>query len=449
MLRPPALSRYIAGLPFFDSHSHLAGFDVGGPVDDRQGRTLAQLLANDYLAYLAGSCCDVPITAQKNAPPGSGPGDEAEFRALLPLLAECRALSTYAVIREGLRALHGFRGADITPANWRALNDRIVATYQRHGERGWQREVARRAGVVRQVQICQLPYVLEHWPALPPAERAAQQALLLPALVLDGFAFTGFAQNRAMRERALALVGAAPTTYADYLAFCRTALDRFVAGGGRAVKLLAAYVRPLAFAPVPASVAEPLFARGVERLAPDELRQLQDHLVWELLALAVERRLPLLVHTGYAIPTAWGDPELLLPLLQSPRLKGLRLGLCHSGWPRHAGAMLMARTYRGCYLDISWNPMLSPASARTILSEALDMVPMNKLMLGTDCGTAESFYGTVQLTRRLVAEVLADKVRAGQFALPVARRAARCLFYGNAAAFFGEPLPAGAPPLEE
>lgn len=433
------LHQAIHALPFFDTHSHMAGMDTGGPLDDRGDVTLPAILEHDYLAYLANACCDVPVHAQ-NLFAYSAARAAGQFHALQPLLDACRALSTYAALRDGIRALYPFEGADIAAANWEGINRQILDTYRRLGVRAWQREVLRRAGVVRQVHICQFPYVAEHWAALPPDERAAQSAVLRPSLVLDGLAFTGLQQNTAMRARAMALLGLQPGDYTAYLDFCRTVLDRFQAGGGSSVKILAAYVRTLRFEPVPAERARDLFARGFATLPVGEQQALQDHLVFELLAMARERHLPLLVHTGYAIPTAWGDPEHLLPLCTHPRLAQLKIALVHAGWPHSGGALLMARTYRNCYLDLAWIPLLSPAIAAQLLAEAADTVPMNKIMIGTDCGTVESFYGTVGLIRRLLAEVLQRKVDQGQFSSTVALAFARRILYETAAEFFNEPI---------
>ena len=44
-----------------------------------------------------------------------------------------------------------------------------------------------------------------------------------------------------------ALLGANPKTLAEYLAFCGRVLDRFQAEGGKSVKVLSAYHRPLLF----------------------------------------------------------------------------------------------------------------------------------------------------------------------------------------------------------
>ena len=76
---------------------------------------------------------------------------------------------------------------------------------------------------------------------------------------------------------------------------------------------------------------------------------------------------------------------------------------------------------------------------RRMLGEAIDMVPMNKVMLGTDCGTAECFYGAAKLNRRILADVLLAKVAEGQFAMSVAQSIARRFLYENACEFFGVP----------
>jgi len=421
------LRNYIDTLPFFDSHSHMAGFDVGTPLDDKQGRSLPQILVNDYLQYLSGSCCDTTITSDV-------PIEQAEehFRSILPLLDVCRGMTTYTVYREAIRELHPYEGDDIALDNWAAINEQVVRAYQQYGERAWQREVVRRAGVVKQAHMCQLAYVVDHWSSLPEAERAAQAAYLVPCLFIDGYFFGGFDVCHEGRRRSLEILDARPTTHGQYVAFCGQVLDRFIREGGRAVKLVSAYVRTLKFEDVPDAVAEPLFARGPESLEGDDRRRLEDNLLWHLVRMAKDRGLPLLVHTGYTTPTEWGDPEHLLDIIGT----GINVALLHSGWPREGGAMLLARSRRNCYFDMCWTPLLSPTLARHIMGMAIDMLPMNKIMIGTDCGSAEAFFGTVKLVRQVLYDVLAEKVHDGQFGTAVARKIARAILHDTAAEFF-------------
>jgi|GEM_PF-1151596 len=427
------LRAFIEAQPMIDTHSHVAGFDFGTPLDDKQGFSLPQILMRDYLLYLAGACGELP------AKPGGGEWtiDDAEehFLALQPLLAEYRGLTTYAVLREGIRELHPFNEPDITPANWREINDSIVAAYRAHGERAWLRRVAQKAGIVKQTQMTAFSYPTTFWDSLPAEEREAEKNLLMPSLILDGLLHAGWPAHRDAREQAYDIVGMWPKTYQEHLAFCEAVLDAFVSHGGVSVKILAAYSRSLRFEEVPDETAAAHFAKGPETLAGAPLRELQDNLCHKILAMAVERGLPLIVHTGYSIPSSQGDPENLLNL--AAKFRKLKIDLAHSGWPRHGQALLMARTYRNCYFNLCWTPVLSEELGRRILGEAIDSTPRNKILLGTDCGTVEAMLGTVRLLRRVLFEVLREKMSAGQFDLPVAKSYARAILYDNPREFYG------------
>jgi len=430
------LRAYIDAQPMIDTHSHVAGFDFGTPLDDKRGFSLPQILMRDYLLYLAGSCGELP------AKPGGGEWTiddaEAHFLALQPLLAEYRGLTTYAVLREGIRELHPFSEADITPANWRAINDSIVAAYRTHGERAWLRRVAQQAGIVKQTQMAAFSYVTSFWDSLLEEERDAEKDLLMPSLILDGLLYAGWTAHREAREQAYDIVGMWPRTYDEHLAFCEKVLDTFIDHGGVSVKLLTAYSRTLRFEEVPDKTAAAHFAQGPETLAGEPLRELQDNLCHKMLAMAMERGLPLIVHTGYSIPTSWGDPENLLNL--AVKFRKLKIDLAHSGWPRHGGTLLMARTYRNCYFNLCWTPVLSAELGRRILGEAIDSTPRNKILVGTDCGTVECMLGAVRLLRRVLFEVLHEKIRAGQFDLAVAKSYARAILHDNAREFYGLPV---------
>jgi hypothetical protein len=431
----PDLRDHFAALPFVDTHAHFAGGDFGTPADDRGGKNLAQVLMADHLRYL--------LEAQGAAPEffadyrsWSADDAEAQMAVVLPLLDRVRHLTAYAAVRDGIRELYPFPEDDLGDGNWRRVNEQLLATYRRHGERAVTRAVLRRARTVLHNQMVELPYVTDHFDALPAAERTHQN-LLLPSLVLDGYLFTGFAASTKGRRRSQELLNSEPKTHADYLAFLAKVLDLFASRGGRSVKLMLAYHRTLRFDHVPDMEAERLFARGPETLRGEGLHRLQDNLAWHLLELAAKRKLPLIVHTGYSVPTDWANPEHLLPLITSPRLAGMKFDLSHSGWPHDGAAMLLARSYRNVYFNLCWTPVLSRALGRRVLSEAIDLLPADKILIGTDTGTPESFLGATWLVRSLLTEVLDEKVRGGQFGTEVAKRLACSILLDNPLAFYG------------
>jgi hypothetical protein len=434
VVKPTELRQRVAALPFVDTHGHMAGGDEGSPVDDRGGKSLPQVLMSDHLRYLLeaqGESGGLLSEYRQWKPEDS----EAHMADVLPLLDRVRHLTAYAAVREGVRELHPFTGADITASNWRPINEQVLATYRTHGERAWQRQVAARANVPLMNQMVVLPYVTDHWAALPEGERDRQRRWLLPSLILDGYLFTGFAAQQRALGRSLEILGVVPRTHGDYLAFLDAVLARFAAEGGRSVKLMIAYFRTLRFDRVPDMEAERLFARGPTNLRGEGLERLQNNLFRRLLEMLRRRGLPLIVHTGYATPPDRADPGHLLPVLEEfPEIK---VDLCHSGWPSHGTALIFARQFRNCYFNLAWTPLLSRSLGRRLLSEAIDMLSADKILIGTDTGTAEAFLGAVRLIRNLLADVLSEKVRDGQFDVDVAARLAKSILLDNPLEFYG------------
>jgi hypothetical protein len=59
------------------------------------------------------------------------------------------------------------------------------------------------------------------------------------------------------------------------------------------------------------------------------------------------------------------------------------------------------------------------------------------MMIGGDNWHAEETYGTLKLARKLIGEVLNEKVQAGYFRVDEAKRLARRILHENAVGFFG------------
>ena len=209
------------------------------------------------------------------------------------------------------------------------------------------------------------------------------------------------------------------------------------------IKSAHAYSRSLAFQKVSRSVAEELFNRILthegQALGAHEALPLQDYLVFQLVARAEAVALPMVFHTGLQAGNfnriANANPLLLQSLLEEfPRMK---FDLFHAGMPYVREIAVLAKYFPGVHLNMAWAHVISPAQARSALSEWLDMVPNTKIFgFGGDYAIVEKVYGHLKLARQNVAMVLAEKIREGAYTRGEASMVARRLMRDNANRFY-------------
>ena len=159
----------------------------------------------------------------------------------------------------------------------------------------------------------------------------------------------------------------------------------------------------------------------------------------QIIRQAVERGLPIQVHTG--LQEGNGNvitnsrPSHLIPLfIRYPRA---RFDLFHAGYPYHHELTTLAKNFPNVYADLCWIPIVSPTLATAILHEWLETIPVNKIFaFGGDFIIVEGAYGHSRMARQVVARVLAEKVEAGYFAEDEAVLFGRMILRDNAKSFF-------------
>ncbi|MGI5818345.1 MAG: amidohydrolase family protein [Armatimonadota bacterium] len=105
-----------------------------------------------------------------------------------------------------------------------------------------------------------------------------------------------------------------------------------------------------------------------------------------------------------------------------------RFDLFHAGTPQPADAGFVVRSCPNVYLNACWSHLLAPQLTKQAYDWWLDMLPINRVMAwgGDYWWAVENVYGVVTKVREMLAEVLAARIRAGDFdearALQIARR---------------------------
>jgi uncharacterized protein len=197
----------------------------------------------------------------------------------------------------------------------------------------------------------------------------------------------------------------------DYL----KVLDRLFAKakekGAVCLKTTLAYKRTLRFEDVPAQRAAEVFGRPRSELSVEQVNRFEDFVMWRLVELSARHELPFQIHTGQA-RIQGSSPMRLVDLIEAnPKTKFI---LFHGGipWVGETGVILMR--YGGhVWLDSDWMPTLSYETAKRAFYEWLDVMPSSRIMWGADAHHAEGIYGATGMTRRCLAEVLAERVDRG------------------------------------
>ena len=159
---------------------------------------------------------------------------------------------------------------------------------------------------------------------------------------------------------------------------------------------------------------------------------LRDYVVDETIKYAASQDLVICVHTGY-----WGDFRSLDPLHMIPILQRhpqARFDIYHLGYPWVRQALMLGKGFPNVWLNLCWTHIISQRFAMAGLSEAIDLLPTNKLLaFGGDYGIpVEKVYGHLVMAREDVARVLAERIEEGQMTESQALGIARQWFRDNA-----------------
>jgi len=174
-------------------------------------------------------------------------------------------------------------------------------------------------------------------------------------------------------------------------------------------------------------------------LSAEDIKQLQDYLIFYLAEVAQEMGLIFQIHTG--VQSNWGnipdsDPLLLIPLLKA--FPGVRFDLFHAGYPYSRMLGMLGKHYPNVWLNMAWMYIVSMAASRQVLSEWIDLVPGHRILgFGSDVIFPEMILGHLIMARSCVADVLAEKVEKDFLSRDEALSLAKRMFRDNGIMLYG------------
>ena len=409
---------YLDAVPAIDTHDHLWPFETlpGYVETDRgHGMNLSSLWRNSYYSWIN------PITAWK----AGGAFDEWWVKAREDF-QNARGTSFYRYQLPAFEDLYGIDFDRITDAQARELNDRIFKNYQ---DQKWLYHV-----VTERANI-ELMFNDPYWARLKLTTYYPFEVLVFNVTTLvRGFHASEFSNPWDSPYRFASEAGLEMKSLDDYLLVLDRLFQKAKAAGAACLKTTLAYERTLDFQNVPKERAGKAFGRPRDQLKPDERKDFEDFIMWRLVELSAKYELPFQIHTGQA-RIQGSNPMLLVDLIEAnPKTKFI---LFHGGFPwiGETGVIVM-RHPRQVWVDSVWLPTLSYTMAKRAFHEWLEVMPSDRIMWGADCNHAEGIYGATEFTRRCVAEVLAEKIDAGDLKEEHALRIGKQILRDNALALF-------------
>jgi uncharacterized protein len=415
----PLYARIKAGLDSvraIDTHDHLRPFkEIPNQDETEQGRgvTLHSIFAGSYFPGI-----------HRLAPWPAGKSFDAWWHDAQHDFDNARATSSYRYLLPAFRDLYGVDFDTISTDEARKLNDRIFANYR--DDRWLVEVVTRRANI-------ELMLIDPYWARLQFGRAYQFSVPLLNVTELISGTHRGHFSDAdnpyAFAERR----GKKVETLDDYLAAVELIFVEAVAADAVCLKSTQAYTRTLAYDEVPKERAAAAFGKPLSELTPQERKDFEDYLFWQIVKLSAKYELPFQIHTGHG-RLQGSSPMLLLNVIQAnPQT---RFVLFHGGFPWVGETGAIAMRHRNVWIDSVWLPTLSYTMAKRAYQEWLEIVPSDRILWGADTVQAEGIYAATEFTRQCLAEALAEKVERGELREEHAQRIGRQIMRDNALALF-------------
>jgi uncharacterized protein len=414
-----SIGQYVEHLPILDVHEH----HLPEVILQREVNLL-QLFQQSYAGWTQARPYCLP-SESRDADPMLATTSPTTWEALAPFLDHSGSNSFVRNLVRAVTELHGNGEPEITHKNWQPLDDVVRAAHRRPE---WRQKVLKRAGITTVITDAYTDPLLDARPALGPNYRSV--------LRTNPFALGWHPDSRDHNGNSahelLKRVGLEAGSFDEYLAALEKLVDGMAGRGQVALKNALAYDRDVNFDGPDEQLARAAWGKAAPPLA--ERKAFGDFIVDCLCQLVAARDIPVQMHLGTGIIRGSHPLGVAGLIERHPRTRFL---LMHLAYPWSHDLLGLAFVYRNIWLDLTWSFLLSPSHFKHALHEAIEVLPNeSRMMLGGDNWHVEETYGAMRTARRLITEVLDEKVADGYFSRSTAERLAGRILHDNAREFF-------------
>jgi len=408
----------INNMPIIDTHDHLGPDDTGIiPEFD-----LCDLIFHNLNSDLITSGMPGLGTHAQTPWPKEEKDPVNKWKSLRDYLKNIENITAYKILITGLKELHDFQDERIDDSNWMKLNEQIVSAYK---QKDWTDFVLKKK--------CNIKAVIVDMDTV-----RMDRDYFFPAIKLD-YIMMGVLNSKSrmkIEEKHRIKI----QSFEEVIAALKEIFNDYIQKGAVALKSVAAYYRSLNYENVDLNDAKEIFNTKEQNRTPEMHTKFQNFIMHQILSMVNEKEIPIQFHTG---KLAWNfqtitntNPVHLTNLLQNYR--SAKFDLFHGGLPYANEFGILANNYPNVYLDLNGLMWTSISITRKYLSEWIEMVPQNKIVWGADSyRVLEGVVGQVIYFKKILSEVLAEKVKDGYFDEESALLISKNILYKNAHSLFG------------
>ena len=171
-----------------------------------------------------------------------------------------------------------------------------------------------------------------------------------------------------------------------------------------------------------------------EAISASEIKPFQDYILYKLINLAEEFKLPVQIHTGFLEGSGNyvnnSNPELLLPIFME--FEKVNFDIFHLSWPYTSNIISIVKMFRNVHIDFCWNHIISEKLARDTLEICIQAIPLTKILaFGGDYLIAEGTYAHLKIAKENIANVLTDMILVKRIDIRLACRIADMILNKN------------------
>lgn len=383
------LEEYLKGIPVYNTHSHHL------PAEQLTDVGLDYLLAHSYLNEEWEDC--------------GVPGKEAFCRRF-------RDRSFYLWLSRALTEIYGIPDP-LSPENWEKTDQAVRAAYQ---------DPSHHTRILEQNCGYQHVIVDAYW---NPGEKRTDSPVFERTYRINQFLY-GYNLTAADHNGNNPYQNYGWKFFGDldrYLEQVQRKMEEAAESGCVAFKCASAYDRGLDFEAASKEDAQKALASADP--TEQDIFHFQNYIFQEICRICAGLDIPLQVHTGLGKMLKSSCRYLTEAIRRNPHTKFV---LFHGSYPWLDDLCGLAFSFRNVYVDLCWLPIISTAAAERLLSELLDICGADRISWGCDTWMSEDSLGALLAVRKVLAEVLSQRIETGLLSLERAKELCERILTVNA-----------------